>query len=240
VKIAFGILAAVLLNSGCGGGPPTIVSMYSWEGIAREKNVQRIPLRVIVAKLDDLRPEEEKIGEGKGKGFVATRDKFFKDFHGELNEAVVKHIREVGLFLDVQPASYVSSEVNEARLRELGQKADAVLVGNISHFYGIVYRDLAGQERMMNAGIMGGPFGVMIMAGIESSVTKEVEGHVALTEVKLLDLKSGEALWQGSVESQFRREQKGLPGSSELAVEALKGAITKLVSQLRDTKTKAD
>jgi len=146
VKIAFGILAAaVLLNWGCGGGPPTIVSMYSWEGIAQEKSAGRIPLRVMVAKLNDTRPEEEKIGEGKGKEFVASRDESLKNLLGQINEAMVKHLRQVELFADVQPASQFSSDLDDVRLRQLKNKADAVLVGNLGHFYGIVYRDRKAQ-----------------------------------------------------------------------------------------------
>jgi len=92
----------------------------------------------------------------------------------------------------------------------------------------------------MGMAIAGGPIGALVMFGAESRVTKEVEGHVTLTDVKLIDLKSLKTVWEGSAEGQFRREQKGLPGPSDMAVEALKQAVMKLIEQLRAANLKAD
>lgn len=227
------VLLAAFAVAGCGGGPPTIAGLYNLDDSARDKALRPIPLRVVVARLDDRRAEEEKTGEGKGKGFVATRDESFKDILGQLAEAMVKHFREVQLFADARTASYSSSQLTGEGLAALRDKADAVLVGSLEHFYGIVYRSAAQQQAMLQAAVFGGPIGAVLMFGVESSIRKDVEGHAALSDIKLVDVKSGATLWQGGVEGQFRRPENGLPDSKELAVEALKQAVTSLVEKLR-------
>lgn len=231
-RLFSGLLCLGLLsNIGCAGRAIT----YSIEEPELKKSSAPIPLRVMVAKFRDSRPEEEKSGGGKGKGWLATADRGFQDIPEGITKAVIEHIRQSRIFLETHPSPFSSAEITSERVESLREKADAILVGSVEHFYGIVYRSQAAMGAMAGAaGAVGGLIGGLIMAGVESGISKEVEGHTALTDLELISTKAGTSLWKGKAESHFKREERGLPDQYDLTLEALKAAVTKLADQLHD------
>jgi len=208
---------------------------YSLAEAEIQKPPTPIPFRIKVATFKDARSEDEKIGEGKGKGLMATRDRFFQNVPEGITSAVVEHVRRNELFLEVSPAAFSSAEFTAERLELLQSEADAVLIGTIAHFYGIVHRSQAIMAGMAGAaGVAGGLIGGLFVAGIESTISKDVEGHAALIDLELLDAKTGESKWKGVAEAHFKRTERGLPEAADAALEALKTAVTKLVDQLRE------
>jgi hypothetical protein len=105
----------------------------------------------------------------------------------------------------------------------------------VDHFYGIIHRSDAMMAGMAGAaGVAGGLIGGLVVIGIESAISKDVEGHAALADLELIRTKDGTSLWKGQAETYFKRSQKGLPDTYDLALEALKEAVKQLVDQLRD------
>jgi hypothetical protein len=152
-----------------------------------------------------------------------------------ITKAVVEHLRKTELFQEIRPAAFSSDEVRSERLLWSGNDADVILVGSVDHFSGIIHRSDAMMAGMAGAaGAAGGLIGGLVLVGIESTISKDVEGHAALTDLELIRTKDGSSLWKGRAEAYFKRNQKGLPEASELALEALKEAVKKLVDQLRD------
>jgi hypothetical protein len=208
---------------------------YSLDTSEIQKPAQPIPMRLMVAAFKDTRSEEEKTGGGKAKGLMATQDRFFQNVPAGITQAVVEHLRKTELFQEIRPAEFSSAEVMSERLLWSRSAADVILVGSVDHFSGIIHRSAGMMAGMAGAaGAAGGLIGGLVLVGIESTISKDVEGHAALTDLELIRTKDGSSLWKGRAEAYFKRNQKGLPDASELALEALKEAVKKLVDQLRD------
>jgi hypothetical protein len=192
-------------------------------------------MRLMVATFKDTRSEEEKTGGGKAKGLMATQDRFFQNVPAGITQAVVEHLQKTELFQEIRLSTFSSAEVRSERLLWSGSDADVILVGSVDTFSGIIHRSDAMMAGMAGAaGAAGGLIGGLVLVGIESTISKDVEGHAALTDLELIRTRDGSSLWKGRAEAYFKRNQKGLPDASELALEALKEAVTKLVDQLRD------
>jgi hypothetical protein len=210
MKLA-GILCLVtMFFGGCAGRAIT----YSLEDPEIQKPPRPVPMRLMVATFKDSRSEEEKTGGGKGKGLLATHDRFFQNVPEGITKAVVGHLQKSELFQEIRPATFSSAEVTRERLES--SRSDAVMGG------------------MVGAGAATGLLGALVVMGIESTISKDVEGHAALVGLELIRTKDGSSLWKGQAEAYFKRNEKGLPEAPNLALEALKEAVTKLVDQLRD------
>jgi hypothetical protein len=230
MKLA-GILCLVtMFFGGCAGRAIT----YSLEDPEIQKPPRPVPMRLMVATFKDSRSEEEKTGGGKGKGLLATHDRFFQNVPEGITKAVVGHLQKSELFQEIRPATFSSAEVTRERLESSRSAADLLLVGSVDHFYGIVHRSDAVMGGMVGAGAATGLLGALVVMGIESTISKDVEGHAALVGLELIRTKDGSSLWKGQAEAYFKRNEKGLPEAPNLALEALKEAVTKLVDQLRD------
>lgn len=210
---------------------------YPLEDNELNKPPHPVPLRLMVARLTDSRSEEEKSGNGKARGWTATSDSLFEDIPEGITRAMIEHLRRAALFTAIESAPYPSSEVAQ-HLQTLHEHADLVLRGTIKHFYGIVYRK---DGTMAESPIVGGPvhlIGGLIFAGIESTISKEVEGEAVLAEMELINSQNGNLIWKGEAGAHFKRTVKGIPEPPELALEALKVAVAKLVDQLRQASLK--
>lgn len=231
MKLVGVILAGILINGGCAGR----VINYSLAESEIKKPRRPMPMRVVVATFKDSRSEEEKTGGGKAEGLIRTHDRFFQRVPDGITNAVVEHLQKTGIFTQVRPATFGSAEVTRDRMEATRNDADVILVGSIVHFYGIVHRSSGMTGAMAGAaGAAGGLIGGLIFVGIESALSKDVEGHAALIDVELLSTTDGSSIWKGQAESYFKRNQKGLPEAPDLALEALKEAVKKLVDQLHE------
>lgn len=232
ISIVVGSMTVFLM--GC--VKPLVVS-YSLAEIGRVSGADQQPFRVAVATFNDKRPEEEKLGEGKGKGYFATKDSMYRDVKGDISRMVSAHLAHAGLFQDVQPTVISSDQADGERLSVLAGKFDLVLVGDVENFYGIVYRNPAATGAMAGAaGAVAGLIGGLVVVGIESAISKDVEANVQLNNLQLVNTQNGRAIWKGQAGASFKRMERGLPEHTELVLEALKSAVTDLVAKLRATK----
>ena len=191
-----------------------------------------IPLRLLIANLKDSRHNREKVGRADGS--ESTRDKFYKDVPGDVTKVIATHLSQSGLFADVQIAPFGMEHATPEQLTAVVGRFDAVLLGELGHFYGVVYRSSAMAGMAGVAGAAGGLVGGLVVVGIESTLSKDVEAHVLLRNLQLVSVNTGEIIWRGEVESSFKRSQRGMPDPPELAIEALRGAVAGLVERLNE------
>jgi hypothetical protein len=215
---------------GCAGRAIT----YSLEDSEIQKPPRPIPMRLMVATFKDSRSEEEKTGRAWGKEVFASQDRSFQNVPEGITKAVIAHLQKTELFQETHPAKFSSAEVTSERLESCRSEADVLLVGSVDHFYGVIHRSAFMTGGAVGAAAAGGLVGGLIALGIESGMSKDMEGHAALAGLELLSTKDGSSLWKGQAEAYFKRNERGLPEGTELALEALKEAVTKLVDQLRD------
>jgi hypothetical protein len=191
-------------------------------------------MRLVVATFKDERVEDSTAPTRQGREMVALMNWYFKNVPDGIRNATIEHLRKTALFSDVRPATFSSAEITRERLVSMADDADLVLTGSIGYFQGLVHRSDSANGAMIGAAAAGGMLGAVLVFGVDSMIAKDVEGRVALVNLELLDTKQGISLWKGEAEGHFRRNQKGLPEPADLALEALKAAVAKLVDQLRD------
>ncbi len=150
VAIGSIVLLAVFL-SGCGGGYKIQYSLNENDLIMSQS---ALPLKVCVAKFTDNRPPED-------RQKVARKDKKYSDvgdytydegFEGEVSQEItnmiVKHLNYSGVFKHVSVAPSTSEAVSQTTLDAMRNKGfDAVMVGEIKHFYG--YYDNHGIRQLL-------------------------------------------------------------------------------------------
>ena len=159
-------------------------------------------LNLAVAVLEDRRSPEERAW--------ASRLKLPSDLAGTVTVQIIQHLRVSSVFSQVQIVSDPSdlSDLSDPthysdRVHDLVSKgADAVLVGELIHFYG------------------------------RKDPDRQIEGHVQFTNLKLYGTHTGRLLWQGTADKLIRRQEKHPGRDDFYASEALRGAINQLAIQL--------
>ena len=157
---------------------------------------KRQGLRVAVAPLQDMRPDQEK-NSPVSMPKAETRDKMFND--GEvargISEALVTHFNHVQLFKTAElvdkSAMLPSSDVME-KMKGLGY--DALLTGKVTHFYGAGYATVFDMVAVPLAMI---PITVVVTIPIMLMQDNRNEGMVEIIDVQLTDTASGGVLWSG-------------------------------------------
>lgn len=180
-----------------GTGCTTVVKYDFTDLPATRLDLERQAMRVAVAPLQDMRPEEEK-NPTQNIWKIETRDRMFKD--GDvtrgISEAVVKHFNHVQLFKTAEmvdkSAAVPSSDVVE-KMRGLGY--DALFTGTIKHFYGVGYPTSFDAAATVLALI---PITVLVTLPIMLIEDNQNEGIVEIVDAQLTDTKSGGVLWSGT------------------------------------------
>lgn len=122
-----------------------------------------------------------------------------------VTERMVQHLRVSHLFSGIQRLSGPLNPSSTDRIRDLGsQGTDAVLFGELVHFYG------------------------------RNDSDRRIEGHVQFANLKLVSTRTGDLLWKGTSDKVLRRQEKEPGLSKDYAAEALRGAINQLAIQLAD------
>lgn len=154
-------------------------------------------LNVAVAVLEDRRSAEEKSW--------ATQRKLPSNLAEIVTERMVQHLRVSHVFSRIRVMSEPLNPSSSDRIRQLGsQGIDAVLFGELVHFYG------------------------------QSDSDRRIEGHVQFANLKLIGTRTGQLLWEGTTDKLLRRQEKDPGREKDYAAEALRGAINQLAIQLAD------
>lgn len=154
----------------------------------------KVPLRVQVAGFTEKRePIERKKSARKKQGFKKTGDYTYdKNFNGsvaqEISKMLVSHLDYSNVFSSITLSSYSSEKINAGVLAQLAnQRVDAVLVGEIQHFYGF-YENDTGRGLLYSLGLGLGIGIPVTIATAEKKTTRFGSGE--FTEVKINTLAS--------------------------------------------------
>jgi len=179
---------------GCASFPPASYSLQDSEIF-----IASYPhdINVGIVNLEDRRSPEEIAW--------AAKQKLPSNLAEIVTERMVQHLRVSHLFSRIQKLSEPLNPSSNDRMRELGsQGTDAVLFGELVHYYG-----QTGQDR-------------------------RIEGHVQFENLKLVSTRTGHLLWEGTSDKQLRRQEREPGRDKDYAAEALRGAINQLAIQLAD------
>ncbi|MBI3609762.1 MAG: hypothetical protein HY204_03560 [Nitrospirae bacterium] len=181
-----------LLINGCAAVSPVSYSLEDSEIFVAPRPHA---LSIAVAVLEDRRSPEERAW--------ASRFNLPSDLAGAVTERIVRHLRVSSVFSQIQTVSGPVDPTSPDRVHDLiSQGADAVLMGDLIHFYGRQEPD------------------------------HRIEGHVQFENLKLYSTHTGQLLWQGTADKLIQRQEKNPDRDIFYAAEALRGAINQLAIQL--------
>jgi len=223
-----------------------------------------LPLVVRVATFTDSRPEEEKVRsarEAKGGGDVGdyTYDEQFEgQVAGEISKMVAAHLAYVKVFRAVELAPLTPAAAAAPRTLDSLNTAgvDALLVGEVSHFYGFFDQNMpraflfmtglgvaSGLLLNFNVESDGGTLnvswygpGMALGAWLDSRHARRVERATQL-KVRLLSTTTHAALWEQTIDvaSKTSAPASGFTGGTrkyEAAVGSLVDAVRSMAAGL--------
>ncbi len=204
-----------------------------------------LPMKVQVATFEDRRDETEREkGARKTRGDADAGDYTYdREFTGDVSASIsvmmVKHLDYSRVFESVSPCAYSSAQITNAVLDELAQNGvDAVLAGELQHFYG--YYDNNPGKQMGLALLLGiglsipvalattgesnsgvpttNSFAISLAASggtylglyIESTSKRRIDRHLKFT-ARLISTTTHEVLWWDVVEVR-KDEHAAMPG----------------------------
>lgn len=213
-----------------GTGCTTVIKYDVDDLPAARPDSKRQAMRVAVAPLQDMRPEQEK-NPPHDMSKLETRDSRFED--GDvprgMSEALVTHFNHVQLFKTAEvvgkSAALPSSDVLE-KMKGLGY--DALFTGTVTHFYGVGYPTAFDRAAVPLALI---PVTIVVTLPIMLMEDNKNEGFVELVDVQLTDSKSGGVLWSGTF-SQKRAMMYADAEPVRAASETLREIAGEIVKQI--------
>ena len=253
------LISATLFLGGCG---------YAIKYNLNEKDIflskSTKPLKVQVATFSDKRDvvEREKSAR-KEKGDTDLGDYTYdREFRGDVAEEItkmlIKHLNYSKAFAsETMPASFRTEQLSAEVLDSLGEVGiDAVITGEINHFYGYYDQNLGRQllYEVPLAVVSGllltwtttsgnvqttyywyGP-GLVLGGYLESLHKRSIKKHVQMRTI-LISTTTHQPLWEDSFEI-FSNETKSMPGLStaqrkfQVTVWSLRDAVNQMVKSL--------
>jgi hypothetical protein len=221
------LIAIVILGvSGCAS-----VVKYDLKDVPiTPPDLKRQGMRVAVAPLEDIRPEEEKNARSN-RYKTETTDAIFKD--GDvcrcISEALVTHFNYVKLFKTAElvdkSAMAPSADVLE-KMKNLGY--DALFTGRVKHFYGVGYVTSFDRVTMPLATIpILGLISSLVVIPIMLIQDNRNEGYVEIVDAQLTDTASGSVIWSGS----FLKIKK-MKYNDTYAVKAVSVTLKEIVNEI--------
>ncbi len=231
-KLAFLLLAILpLFLLGCSGAPISYSTKERRLYIPKET----IPLKVAVANFPDLRPADErdrnqrKVPEGEDAGDYSD-DTDFKDKNigAGLAKMTAKHLSEAGLFDSVTHVDLDRKAAEAGVKGEAFKGYDAVLVGDVAHFWGYYHKSLFRTIFFVPLGGSG--------YFLDNALATPVKGGAEFANVKLISTKNGEVLYQGTLTSGFDESQAFTGGRVDKGLEAWRVAVNKMTEAIAASK----
>jgi len=264
--IPFLLIVVSFLSVGC-------TRYYTLRYDMSDRNIVRpastIPLRVQVATFTDARDPAERNKESrkeqeKGNLSDYTYDKLIKgDVAEAISDLVTTHLEAAGIFTTAVRSGVLSSEVTDEALKETSKLGfDAVLAGEVRHFYGFY------DEKPLRSALLGASVGLAVgiptyasrsaeeiysgqpylpghlattlgvNAGVfmESMMKRNVERHTTLA-LHLISTATGDVLWTDIVNIE-EKERTSMPGINaaqrkfQVAEASLRDAVNELTRRL--------
>jgi hypothetical protein len=203
------------------------------------KAEKRLPITIGVVMFSDSRPDEEvssKIRKetckfGTPSYFTSDGYSTEKTLTRSLSYQIYKDLQIADIFKNVEFLKECSTEeiIKNGIPNRLINNVDAILVGNIKHFYG--YSEAPQPNGSGYPGLMG----YMLVEAMKERVEYSYEGYSQLTDVKLIDTSNLRVLWEGNVDQNIKSESavdKNPLTKTQVASRSFHGAINKLVKEL--------
>ena len=203
------------------------------------KSNKQLPINVGVVLFSDLRPDEEVSSNArKGACKFGTPSYFTSDGYSlekrltrPISYQIYKDLQIANIFKQVVfLKEYSTGEINENGVPDkLKTSIDAILIGNIKHFYGYSEAPQDGSYAYM------GLMGYMMTESMKERVEYLYEGYTELTDIKLIDVSNPHILWEGDVEGAVKAERvitKEFLNKTQVASRSFHEAINKLVTEL--------
>ncbi|NPU85912.1 MAG: hypothetical protein HPY65_15660 [Syntrophaceae bacterium] len=229
--------------------------------ILNQKEFITIDKKVAVIVFDDVRPDIERYAKSRLENLIEDANFYTEEWaylnkRGEkkvynvaqqLSRSIADQVREKKLFIKTEFVDVSVADYSKKDKSDLGKEYDYVLMGKIKHFYGF-YKALentgsSGTALMIGVvgGVVGGAIGGAVAGAIAGAIVADqnnalsfkIEGNTALTDIKLMDLKSDRIVWSGEVRNKFKDIKKEY--SSNMYKEAsysLRAAVDDLVSKM--------
>lgn len=193
------LLCLACIISGCG---PSLRYNPAREG--SEKAGKQDEQRVAVAEFTDCRPPEERVREARESAGQSHEDDYTYDtgwregkggiISAALTEMVVDHLGFSEVFAEVTEAPFTSEGCDCEHIQALASEGiDAVLCGDIEHFYGY-----AEDHEVKAICIIIGTLGVGGLVYL--AMPQPTTGHTDLAGLELISTDDCEVLWEGSAE----------------------------------------
>ncbi len=191
-----------------------------------------IPMRVAVTNFPDVRPAGERdrtkrqVPEGESASDYSDDTDFASP--AAVTQGLAKmtalHLREAGLFQDAQYVDIDRPAAEAGAKGEAFKGFDAVLVGDVAHFWGYYHKSLFRTIFFLPLGGSG--------YFIDNLISTPVKGGAQFANVKLISTKTGEVLYQGSVESAHDKAQAFTGGRTDKGLEAWRVAVNKMTEEI--------
>jgi hypothetical protein len=226
------IAGLMVIGISVGTGCTTVIKYDLKDAHMARPDSKRQGMRVAVAPLQDMRPEQEKdhpVGMYMSK--IETRDKMFKD--GDvprgISEALITHFNHIQLFKTAEmvdkSAAVPTADVVE-EMKNLNY--DALFTGKVKHFYGAGYPTVFDMVAIQLAMI---PITALVTIPTMLIQENQNEGYVEIIDVQLTDTTSGDVLWSGSFSKKMEMKYADVY-PARAAGETLKEIANEIVKQI--------
>ncbi|MBI3272233.1 MAG: hypothetical protein HYZ53_24800 [Planctomycetes bacterium] len=212
----------VLGTAGCSGSVTVDDPGHIW------RTHDPLPVSVAVTRFVDGRPVEERDHvHSYLKSYDYTHDKMYDE---AVPIAMARATAEqLGMTHVFQECSYLDLDWAEAARRGLlpgttPAGVDLVLTAKVKHFSGWRELNLLRSLILLPAGLYGTAAGVVL--------GNDGGGKVELAEVRLVDARTGETVWEGDCKSDFTEKQRLLETASDNASLALREAVNGLAKRV--------
>lgn len=230
---------------------------YDLDSKKIEKTPVSVSKKLAVIVFDDMRPDIERSAKARLENIIEDAN-FYTEDHAylknddkkqkydvsqQVSRMIAQHLNQRGLFLKTDFIDARSTEFLDKNKKELFEEYDLVLTGKIKHYYGFckmigdIKDDGAAVALLLGGGLLGGALGVVTEQGEYEALPKKIEGYTALTEIKLVDLKSGRILWSGEAVNRFKDTKSKYASSMyKEAHSSLRNAVDELIEKLKESK----
>ncbi len=200
---------------------------------------RKIPISIGVVMFSDSRPNEEVSSKDRkeickfGTPSYYTSDGYSaeKTLTRSLSYQIYKDLQLADIFKNIEFLKEYSTDeiVKNGIPDKLKNNVDAILIGNIKHFYGY------SEAPQPNGAGYPGLAGYMLVEAMKKQVEYSYEGYTQLTDVKLINASDSKILWEGSIDESVKSENavdKNPLAKTQVAAISFHGAINKLVREL--------
>ncbi len=222
---------------------------------------KELPLNVQLARFSDTRPPEEKFitaRSGKSKldlSFYTFDDEFAGNVAEGISKMVVEHLNYSKVFKNnISIASFASDSISDSILDSLHISGiDALILGNINHFYGYLERDIGREIFYGTIGGLGtgfflaysfisGNYWYLLLEPFPSALALMAEGwhkrdikYATELTTRIISTSTHKVLWEGSFKiSDERRGTMSVLIASKYncALFSLRDVVDKIVDSL--------